>query len=221
MAGMHRIVALREKRSWTQQALADAAGVSLRTIQRLEREELESSKETLLAVAGAFDVGLSELFESEWEALKRWGQQLRVKLTEVFNDLDECIAAMRHHREEQGVTNSWFYPDFGAQGEQYGWREEQTGRGFALSLEGFLALSEDRRRRFLAERREIGDRVRLGIDPWVDHCSRCGKSSYEIDDDNLRCDYCGLVYEGDWENELKRKNHQPDSNHGAGETVRG
>jgi transcriptional regulator with XRE-family HTH domain len=55
-----RIRELREARAWTQAHLADAAGVSLRTIQRLE--SLHScSHETLLALAAALQVDVREL----------------------------------------------------------------------------------------------------------------------------------------------------------------
>ena len=51
---------LREKRSWTQEHLADAAGVSLRTIQRIEREG-NASADSRLALAAAFGVDVSIL----------------------------------------------------------------------------------------------------------------------------------------------------------------
>lgn len=35
----------------------------------------------------------------------------------------------------------------------------------------------------------------------IDPCPRCKNPSYELDDGDLRCDYCGLVYEEDWEDE--------------------
>ncbi len=57
-----RVKALREARAWTQEHLADAAGVSLRTIQRLETGAGFAS-ETALAVAAALDVDVRELLE--------------------------------------------------------------------------------------------------------------------------------------------------------------
>lgn len=56
---MDQIRILRESRGWTQQHLADASGLSLRTIQRIEAREVEPSKETLLALSGAFNVVLN------------------------------------------------------------------------------------------------------------------------------------------------------------------
>jgi transcriptional regulator with XRE-family HTH domain len=51
---------LREERSWTQEHLADAAGVSLRTVQRIEREG-NASADSRLALAAAFGVDVSML----------------------------------------------------------------------------------------------------------------------------------------------------------------
>jgi transcriptional regulator with XRE-family HTH domain len=56
----NKVRQLREQRAWTQEQLAEAAGVQPRTIQRLERDQTKSP-ETLQAVAGAFDVGLDAL----------------------------------------------------------------------------------------------------------------------------------------------------------------
>lgn len=57
-----RVRNLREARAWTQEHLADAAGVSLRTVQRLEAGQGFAS-ETALAVAAALNVDVKELLE--------------------------------------------------------------------------------------------------------------------------------------------------------------
>ncbi|MEN3110775.1 helix-turn-helix domain-containing protein [Uliginosibacterium paludis] len=51
---------LREARAWSQEHLAEAAGLSLRTIQRVEAEG-KASAETRLALAGAFGIPVAEL----------------------------------------------------------------------------------------------------------------------------------------------------------------
>jgi len=51
---------LRTGRAWSQAQLADIASVNIRTIQRLEKTG-QSSYETLLAVAAAFDIDVQEL----------------------------------------------------------------------------------------------------------------------------------------------------------------
>ena len=50
-----KIKNLRTQRSWTQQHLADACGVSLRTVQRVERYG-NTSNETLMSLASVFEV---------------------------------------------------------------------------------------------------------------------------------------------------------------------
>jgi len=58
-----QIRALREEKAWTQAHLADASGISLRTIQRLETLH-GCSPETLLSLAAALDVDVRSLTEA-------------------------------------------------------------------------------------------------------------------------------------------------------------
>ena len=55
---------LRIQNGWSQERLADISGLSLRTIQRLERGE-SASLESQLAISKAFDIPPSELLEDE------------------------------------------------------------------------------------------------------------------------------------------------------------
>ena len=55
--------ALREEKSWSQEHLAGAAGLSVRTVQRVE-SACVGSVETRLALAGALDVAVSGLMPS-------------------------------------------------------------------------------------------------------------------------------------------------------------
>lgn len=48
-----RIQELREERAWTQEHLASVAGLSPRTIQRLEKDRTQDA-ETIKAIAAAF-----------------------------------------------------------------------------------------------------------------------------------------------------------------------
>ncbi|MEE2526511.1 helix-turn-helix transcriptional regulator [Hyphobacterium sp. HN65] len=50
----------REERQWSQEHLADLAGLGLRTVQRIENGE-PASKDTLMALAAAFNVDASTL----------------------------------------------------------------------------------------------------------------------------------------------------------------
>jgi transcriptional regulator with XRE-family HTH domain len=55
-----RLRALRDLKAWTQEELASAAGVGLRTVQRIESGDAPNS-ETLKALAAAFDVEVTAL----------------------------------------------------------------------------------------------------------------------------------------------------------------
>jgi transcriptional regulator with XRE-family HTH domain len=52
--------ALREQKSWSQEHLADASGLSVRTVRRVEMENVASA-ETRLALAAALDVPVAVL----------------------------------------------------------------------------------------------------------------------------------------------------------------
>lgn len=52
----------REERHWSQEHLADVAGIGLRTVQRIEKGE-QASGETLKALAAAFNVDVMALTE--------------------------------------------------------------------------------------------------------------------------------------------------------------
>lgn len=58
-----RVIELRQKVGWTQERLADEAGVGLRTVQRLEAGQ-DASSETLTLVADSLRVSVRDLFES-------------------------------------------------------------------------------------------------------------------------------------------------------------
>jgi DNA-binding XRE family transcriptional regulator len=60
----YKIKALREQRSWSQQRLADAAGLSIRTIQRLEKEGV-ASMESTLSLTAVFECELEEILASQ------------------------------------------------------------------------------------------------------------------------------------------------------------
>lgn len=53
---------LRQELNWTQQTLADACHVSLRTIQRVEKEGV-ASKETTMSLCAVFEIRQGELIK--------------------------------------------------------------------------------------------------------------------------------------------------------------
>ena len=56
----NEIRSIRKRKSWSQSLLAEASGLSIRTIQRLEKKGV-GAPETLLAVAGALDIDVTDL----------------------------------------------------------------------------------------------------------------------------------------------------------------
>ena len=67
MINRNLILALRKKRSWSQDELAVAAGLNLRTVQRIERSG-SASLQSRKALAAAFSIDVNEL-ESPEEAM--------------------------------------------------------------------------------------------------------------------------------------------------------
>ncbi|MFN3214667.1 MAG: helix-turn-helix domain-containing protein [Henriciella sp.] len=60
----------REERLWSQEHLADLAGIGLRTVQRIENGD-SASHDSVMALAAAFNVDVSALtFDAEAEAAK-------------------------------------------------------------------------------------------------------------------------------------------------------
>lgn len=65
------VLELRGKKSWSQDELALAAGVNLRTIQRIEREA-SASLQTKKALASAFGIHVSDLEPREISKMKKY-----------------------------------------------------------------------------------------------------------------------------------------------------
>jgi len=63
------VVALRNRRSWSQDELATAAGLNLRTIQRIESDGV-ASLQSRKALASAFDVEVNELDTQEKRVMR-------------------------------------------------------------------------------------------------------------------------------------------------------
>jgi len=63
LVNSNKLRALRRSRNWTQQHLAQLCDVSMRTIQRVERDGV-ASNETVAAYASVFEIEASELIIS-------------------------------------------------------------------------------------------------------------------------------------------------------------
>lgn len=73
----------REDRSWSQEHLADAAGLSLRTVQRIENGE-SASRESVMALAAAFSVDVISLTVDAREDAKTAAQKKRTKIKDAL-----------------------------------------------------------------------------------------------------------------------------------------
>ncbi|MEO1323624.1 MAG: helix-turn-helix transcriptional regulator, partial [Pseudomonadota bacterium] len=73
----------REERHWSQEHLAELAGVALRTIQRVENGE-KASQETLLALAAAFNVDAMALSVDAAEEANRNGGACALLLLPLY-----------------------------------------------------------------------------------------------------------------------------------------
>lgn len=68
MTVAENVKALRLKKAWSQEQLAEIASLSVRTVQRTEKGQ-KPGLETLSALASAFDVSVSELSEEAGDAV--------------------------------------------------------------------------------------------------------------------------------------------------------
>lgn len=73
----------REERSWSQDHLADAAGLSLRTVQRIENGD-GASRESVMALAAAFNVDVIALIVDTRMEAKTIAQKKRTKIKDAL-----------------------------------------------------------------------------------------------------------------------------------------
>ena len=114
-----RLKQLREAKSWSQEHLAEASGLSLRTVQRVETEG-NASPETRLALAGALGVDVAELGAELASAPTEApaglsGVQSRkngfYRHAVVYAVICSCLALMDWHQNGRIVWAYW--PAFG------------------------------------------------------------------------------------------------------------
>ena len=75
---VHELLRLRKARSWSQDELAIASGLNLRTIQRIEKEA-SASLQSKKALASAFDIDVHDLEHKELSML----QELKGKTVSI------------------------------------------------------------------------------------------------------------------------------------------
>lgn len=93
---------IRDMKHWTQQHLAETAGILLRTVQRVERGD-GASLETLGALASAFDVTI-DFLQTDMEAFVKAEEELR-----RTHDLIEVKpVTCSSHVEAVGASDAYF-----------------------------------------------------------------------------------------------------------------
>ncbi len=98
MRPLEGVKELRERRMLSQQELADRAGVSLFTVQRIERREGSVRPKTGRAIAAALGVGVEDLLGKAQAPLPNFEIERRDAA------IDVVIAAARQQAEQDGQT---------------------------------------------------------------------------------------------------------------------
>src|SRR5687768_15519895 len=96
------VVTLRNRRSWSQEELATAAGLNLRTIQRIESDGV-ASLQSRKALASAFDVGVTELDIQEEKLMRTFEYKILLfKASMLTGKPPDTVAASLTKEGEQG-----------------------------------------------------------------------------------------------------------------------
>lgn len=61
---VQKLKQLRESKAWSQSQLADVAGISLRTVQRIEKSGV-ASPESVMSICSAYDIQTKDLIKKE------------------------------------------------------------------------------------------------------------------------------------------------------------
>ena len=94
---------LRLQRGWSQEQLAELSGLSVRTIQRLERGQV-ASIESLKALAAAFEIGYDALKNIDELKLFQWAGKLLYGI--IFNEIQSGIKLQHSQGEEFNISQS-------------------------------------------------------------------------------------------------------------------
>jgi len=128
---------LRDERSWTQEHLAGVSGVSLRTIQRIEREG-SASADTRLALAAAFGVDVA-LFASKSEGpAARAHHPDPAAESAASSGLRRSF--LRHAFVYVAVCSFLVYRDWSASGTLTWAQWPLLGWGFGLAMHGWRTV---------------------------------------------------------------------------------
>jgi transcriptional regulator with XRE-family HTH domain len=95
------VLALRKRKSWSQEELATAAGLNLRTIQRIESDGM-ASLQSRKALASAFDIEVDELDIQEKKVMRTFEYKTLNYKAKWSGKPPESIAASLTKEGEQG-----------------------------------------------------------------------------------------------------------------------
>jgi transcriptional regulator with XRE-family HTH domain len=105
------VIALRKKKSWSQEELATASGLNLRTIQRIESDgvaSLQSSK----ALAAAFDVEVGVLDTQEKAVMKTYEYKtITFKLQGLMRKYPDMASVLTREGEQGWRLRELVVPD--------------------------------------------------------------------------------------------------------------
>ncbi len=127
------VLELRTKKSWSQEELALAAGVNLRTIQRIEKEAT-ASLQSKKALAAAFGIHISDLEPQEISNMKKYEYKtLEIQSKEGFfsglkkYELPDFAKILNQEGQEGWLLVQILTPDLGM-----GMMSGKTGNFVAL-----------------------------------------------------------------------------------------
>ena len=82
---LHKLKKLRESKAWSQSHLADVSGVSLRTIQRIEKSGI-ASQESAQSICSAYDILVADIIfdeGSQLETVPTYSSLLKFKVSQI------------------------------------------------------------------------------------------------------------------------------------------
>jgi transcriptional regulator with XRE-family HTH domain len=110
------VVALRNRKSWSQAELAIAAGLNLRTIQRIEAEGV-ASLQSRKALASAFDVEIGELDLRKVPAMQHYEyKQVVFKTKGLLGKIPDLASVLNKESEQGWRLRELVSPDSGGMG---------------------------------------------------------------------------------------------------------
>jgi len=90
-----RIKALRKQRGWSQERLAERAGISTQYVSNIERGKENPTLDLLLGLAEALRVSAAELFDFQTEGLDRRALQTEIRKVIETSDLERLRIVLK------------------------------------------------------------------------------------------------------------------------------